>query len=125
MTFHNNLILKDRRRSLRKRSTQAEQKLWFYLRNKKLKNTKFYRQFSIGLYILDFYCPKNRLGIEIDGEYHNEPEQKLYDQTRTQFLNENGISILRFSNTEVLQDIDTVLRKIVASYPPSCETRGG
>jgi very-short-patch-repair endonuclease len=74
--MYNKLILKPRRRELRQSTTPAEIKIWNIIRNRKINNLKFIRQYSVGFYILDFYCPKIRLAIEIDGGQHNDPDQK-------------------------------------------------
>ncbi len=63
---------------------------------------KFYRQYSVGPYILDFYCPKKKLAIEVDGSQHYEKENKEYDQTRTEFLSKQNIKVLRFTNLDIL-----------------------
>jgi len=76
--------------SLRKRMTVPEKMLWDKLKNKSL-NDKFRRQHPIGSYILDFYCHKKRLSIELDGKAHNNKEQKEKDIERTAYLNELGI----------------------------------
>ena len=73
---------------------------------------KFFRQYSVGSYILDFYCPKTRLAIELDGESHIPNDQKLYDAERTKYLNGNNIKVLRFWNDEVINNIDIVIQKI-------------
>src|SRR5690349_4547952 len=87
---------------LRRRMTDAEQKLWSLIRNKKLKGKKFRRQHPVGNYILDFYCHECKLAIELDGSSHTQAESREYDEARTAFLKENGIAVLRFWNGEVL-----------------------
>ncbi|MFH0803990.1 MAG: DUF559 domain-containing protein [Candidatus Zambryskibacteria bacterium] len=108
----NNQSLKSRRRELRKNQTEAEKILWECLRGKRLNGFKFYRQFSVGPYILDFYCPKMRFGIELDGDSHSENEARLYDTNREKILLESNIRIIRFWNGEVVSDIEKVLGKI-------------
>ena len=102
-------------RQLRNLQTEAEQKLWTYLRNRQLKGKKFRRQHAIGKYVVDFYCHECKLAIELDGHYHKEEEAKDYDKARTSFLNEYGITVLRFWNEEVVKDVEVVLEKI-SSY---------
>src|SRR5262245_3529483 len=102
---HDNRIMRERRRELRKNSTETEKSLWFELRNKKL-GIKFKRQHSIGGYITDFYCPNYKLIIELDGEIHNSKEAKKYDEIRDNYFKELGIRVLRFSNEEVEQNIE-------------------
>ena len=100
-------------RELRKSETEAEQKLWSLLRNRQLKQKKFRRQHAIAIYVLDFYCTKCKLAIELDGEYHAAAETKDYDSGRTLLLNEHGITVLRFWNTEVLNETEKVIEKII------------
>lgn len=92
--------------------TEAEDRLWQALRNRKVENCKFRRQHPIGNFILDFYCHEKKLAVEIDGGYHNEQEQKEHDAARTQVINEFGIRVIRFSNEEVLKDTETTVKKI-------------
>ena len=99
-------------RELRKVSTPAEQYLWSHLRNRFLKDIKFYRQHPTCGYVLDFYCKKAKLGIELDGAGHLDADQRELDRIRTAELEENGIFILRFWNQQVLDDIGTVLDRI-------------
>ena len=81
--------------------TQAEQVLWEALRNNQVCKLKFRRQHPFDNYILDFYNHKMKLAIEVDGEVHNEPEVDEYDKIRTKNLNENGLTVLRFTNNLV------------------------
>ena len=97
---------------LRKKLTPAEQKLWERLRGRQLEGEKFRRQHPAKKFVLDFYCYKLRLGIELDGKYHSEPVQELYDNDRTEILDGYEIHILRFSNQEVMETIELVLDKI-------------
>lgn len=79
--------LKEKRRNLRKSLTPAEAFLWKHLKAKKLRGRRFTRQHSIGRYIVDFYCAKEKLIIELDGEVHNNPESERYDES-TRFIPE-------------------------------------
>ena len=99
-------------RQNRKSSTGAEEILWDCLRNRKLRGYKFRRQQPMGIYILDFFCLEMNLAIEVDGEYHNDEEQKLYDHERTTQLHDLNLTVLRFTNHEVITDIDNVLNTI-------------
>jgi very-short-patch-repair endonuclease len=99
-------------RELRLRTTKAEQKLWFLLRNRKLKGKKFRRQHAIANYVADFYCNESKLVIELDGNFHTVEETKEYDKSRTNLLNELGIIVLRFWNEEVIKDPGKVIKKI-------------
>jgi very-short-patch-repair endonuclease len=97
---------------LRKASTPAEQNLWGLLRNRQLKGRKFRRQHPLANYVLDFYCHECKLAIELDGNYHKQPEVRAYDDSRTALLKENGITVLRFWNDEVFNDMERVLETI-------------
>jgi len=101
-------------KDLRKKQTEAEEKLWQNLRDRKLGNLKFRRQHPFENFILDFYCHEKKLCIEADGGIHNEREVMDYDENRTRVLHENGITVLRFSNEEIITNTDVVLRKIMS-----------
>ena len=102
--------LKETRKKLRNDMTEAEKKLWEYLRWKKINWLKFRRQHSVWRYILDFYCPEIKLCIELDWEIHD--NTKEYDEIRTKYLNQSEINVLRFSNDKVFNDIDNVIKDI-------------
>lgn len=108
--FYNNQNQKERRRELRRNQTETEKILWQELRGRKFKNSKFYRQYSIGPYILDFFCPQIRLAIEVDGEQHK--ENMIYDEERDNFLKDKDITTIRFWNEEILNDLEKVLERI-------------
>lgn len=110
--------LKTRRRELRKNNTKAERVLWECLRKNKL-GVKFYRQYSVGKYIVDFYCPRQRLAVELDGGYHLKAEIRIHDEARTKLLEKQGIIVIRFWNTEVFDSLETVLQKIQEYIFPS------
>ena len=97
---------------LRRNETIAEKLLWEKLRNNQLGGLKFRRQHPVNIYIADFYCHKFKLIIEIDGDYHNQEEQKQKDKVRTEVLRLNDLKIIRFKNEEVEQDINQVLTTI-------------
>ena len=99
-------------RQLRASQTEAEQKLWMFLRNRQLKGMKFRRQHAIAQYVVDFYCHECKLAIELDGHYHKDKGVKEYDMARTNLMNEYGITVLRFWNEEVMKDVERVLEKI-------------
>ena len=94
---------------LRRNETKAEKLLWEKLRNNQLEGLKFRRQHPVNIYIADFYCHKFKLIIELDGDYHNQEEQKQKDEVRTEVLGLNDLKIIRFKNEEVEQDINQVL----------------
>ena len=108
----NKNFLKGKRRKLRNNPTYAEKYLWYELKKSQLKGRKFRRQVSIGNYIVDFYCPAEKLVIELDGKGHFEEEQMKYDEIRTKYLQSIGISVLRFDNQEILYNTESVLTKI-------------
>ncbi len=113
MTQFNNLkYLKSTRKTLRNDPTPAEKRLWGKLRNSPLVGKKFRRQHSVYNYILDFYCPQHQLAIELDGDSHFTESGMKYDAKRTTFLNEVGIQVLRFTNNEVLENLESVLERI-------------
>ena len=97
---------------LRRNETKAEKLLWEKLRNNQLEGLKFRRQHPVNIYIADFYCHKFKLIIELDGDYHNQEEQKQKDEVRTEVLILNGLKIIRFKDEEVEQDINQVLTTI-------------
>lgn len=113
-------------RELRKNQTDAEELLWQLLRNRKLNNLKFRRQHPLKAgFILDFYCVEAKLGIEVDGGYHNQKKQLEYDAERTKIINEYGVKIIRFTNEQVLQNTELVLQEIInAASPPSPNGEG-
>ncbi|MCX5748821.1 MAG: endonuclease domain-containing protein [Candidatus Saganbacteria bacterium] len=104
-------------RDLRKSSTRAEILLWKYLSNRGLCGLKFRRQVPLDGFILDFFCPEIRLGIEIDGNIHH--NLKEYDLARQNIIENKGINILRFNNDEVISDINSVLKKLKQFAFPS------
>ena len=111
---------KQLRRNLRKASTLSERLLWSQLRDRRLNNLKFYRQFGIGSYIVDFYCPLLCLVIELDGGHHAETAQHVKDKARTAYLNRQGIKVMRFWNHEVLENLEGVVEVIKReTTPPS------
>jgi len=94
---------------LRKNMTDAEKMLWLKLRRKQLKGHQFYRQKIIGKYIVDFYCPKANLVIELDGGQHYSETGKAKDRTRDDALREMGIKVLRFSDRDVFENMGGVV----------------
>jgi len=92
--------------------TEAERLLWEKIRGKQLKGYQFYRQKTISSCIVDFYCPKARLVIELDGGQHYSPEGKEKDRTRDEYMKSIGLRVLRFSDREVFENIQGILEKI-------------
>ena len=109
--LYQNKVFKDRRKELRNNSTEVETILWNHLKSSKL-GFKFTRQYSVGPYILDFYCPKLRLAIELDGDQHKEKEAVLYDEDRTKFLDGADITVIRFWNHDVMKNTGIVIAQI-------------
>jgi len=107
--LYNNQKNKAKRKFLRGNATDAEKMIWQILRNQQMSGLKFFRQYSVGSYILDFYCPTLRLAIEVDGGQHCDSE---YDIKRTNDLSKENIDVLRFWNNDVLTNLDGVYEKI-------------
>ena len=103
----NKIEYKQRRQTLRNNMTEPEKRLWGILRNHQL-GVKFRRQHGIGHYIVDFYCPELKLIIEVDGESHFSEDAQAYDKIRDKFMLELGLTTIRFSNHEVMTNIDGV-----------------
>jgi very-short-patch-repair endonuclease len=100
------------RTKLRSNLTSAEARLWTLLRNSQLDGRKFRRQHSAGNYILDFYCPSERLGVELDGEDHFTPQGVAHDAERRLYLERCRIKVVRFENKRVFKDETAVLARI-------------
>ena len=109
---HNEKDQKELRQTLRNNATAAEATLWKALKGKQVEGLKFRRQFGVGPYVLDFYCPELKLAIELDGEVHNSYSAEKHDEARTKFLNENGIEVIRFRNEVVFYNIAGIIEEI-------------
>ncbi len=107
--------LLQRARELRQGQTSAEEVLWEYLRDRRLLNAKFRRQHNIGRYIADFYCHAIRLVVEVDGEIHN--LRQVEDAARDALMREQGLTVRRFTNDEVLNHLERVLSTIAECFP--------
>jgi len=116
--LRNDPALKQRRRELRRNQSDAERALWAKVRNKQFFGMKFFRQYSIGPYILDFYCPTVKLAVELDGGQHNQSDKRERDAARSEYLKAQGIDVMRFWNNEVLLDIESVLSKVALKVTP-------
>jgi very-short-patch-repair endonuclease len=113
----NNLpYLKTFRKELRNNLTPAEAKFWKAIQNKNLEGRKFRRQHSVGNYVLDFFCPSEKLAIELDGEVHFGNVAREYDYERRLFLENYGIKVLRFENKRVFEDLEWVLAVIKSNF---------
>ncbi|MDP2917909.1 MAG: endonuclease domain-containing protein [bacterium] len=101
------------RRKLRHEMPKAEMVLWSQLRAKKIKNCKFRRQYGIGKFVVDFYAPRHKLAIELDGDSHFESEEsEKYDKMRQKFIESFGIKILRFTNNDIYESLEHVVEII-------------
>ena len=109
---HNETSQKLLRQSLRNNATSAEAILWRALKGKQVAGLKFRRQFGVGPYVLDFYCPEIRLGIELDGGVHKTSYTHEYDEMRTRFMAENRIRVMRFDNEIVYNNIQGAIEAI-------------
>ncbi|BBF94421.1 endonuclease domain-containing protein [Blastochloris tepida] len=103
-----------RARALRLEATDAERRLWMRLRGRGVDGATFRRQHPAGPYVLDFFCPALRLAVEIDGGQHGEARQAARDHRRTVWLQERGVTVLRFWNNDVTQNLSGVIETIAA-----------
>ncbi len=120
LKYNSNLKLLGRR--LRDNLTDAEKLLWRKIRKKQIGNLQFYRQRPIGSYIADFYCDKAKLIIEIDGGQHYEKENILKDRTRDEYFRKIGLRVVRFTNLDILKNIDNVVESVyqkIKNPPPA------
>jgi very-short-patch-repair endonuclease len=114
--------LTEQAKAMRKNPTPAERKLWQFLRTFPL---KMWRQKPIDNFIVDFYCPKLKLVIEVDGEGHFTPDGMAYDAERTKVLEGYGLRVVRFTNDQVLREFEAVCEEIMGFIPPSPPLKGG
>lgn len=112
----NKVALKPRRRQLRRKSTEAEIVLWKVVRNRKL-GYKFIRQYSIDGYVIDFYCAELKLGIELEGGIHQMQSTKVYDAYHERYIKEFGVKLLKFSNEEIIYELQKSIKAISLSLP--------
>jgi very-short-patch-repair endonuclease len=113
MFYGANRNIFERASELRKNMTEAEKVLWNELKNRQIFKARFRRQHPIDIFIADFYCHEHKLVIEVDGGIHSETDIKEHDIGREFEIEKLGIKILRFTNNEVLADIETVKRRIL------------
>ena len=99
---------RDFARQLRKKSTEAEKRLWRLLRDRRFNEFKFRRQYACGIYFLDSYCTVAKLAVELDGGGHGFPDQRAKDEKRNRFLAEQGIKVLRFWNHQLRGELEAV-----------------
>jgi very-short-patch-repair endonuclease len=122
--INNRKELKPFRKELRNNSTPAEATLWKYLQRSQQEGRKFRRQHSVGNYILDFYCPTERLCIELDGAGHFTDAGFEYDEERTAYLSSLNIKVVRFENKLVFENLEGVLQEIRNSFRILSPLRG-
>ncbi|OGM28540.1 hypothetical protein A2801_03810 [Candidatus Woesebacteria bacterium RIFCSPHIGHO2_01_FULL_41_10] len=113
--IYNNSKRKNHRRYLRKQATKPELLLWSKLKRKQL-GIIFRRQYSIGPYVVDFYCPSKRLVVELDGSQHIVLQE--YDNYRTNYLNSLDIEVIRFKNEDIFNSVDMVVEEIAKKISP-------
>jgi very-short-patch-repair endonuclease len=112
MRLYNAPSSKPLRRALRAQLTPSEAALWKHLQRSQLDGRKFRRQHSVGPYVLDFYCPRERLAVELDGAAHDHASAQTRDRIRERFLMQAGIQVLRFENRHVIENLEGVLIEI-------------
>jgi very-short-patch-repair endonuclease len=112
MTKHyNKKEIQNRRRYLRNNMTCSEKLVWMFLRRQQL-NERFLRQYSVDNYIIDFYCPKLKPAIEIDGDIHDLKRQKMHDKIRQEYLERLGIKFVRIKNEDLLNNPNKAFERI-------------
>jgi very-short-patch-repair endonuclease len=116
---------KNKRRALRRSMPDAEVMLWSRLKGRQLLGCKFRRQYSVGSFVLDFFSPEIKMGIELDGDSHFQSGVREYDQKRQQFIESFGIKIIRILNIEIYQNLDGVLEMIGHAVLMRRERTGG
>ncbi len=105
--------MKERARSFRKNMTESENRMWYFLRDRRLNGYKFVREQIIDNYIADFVCRQKKLIVEVDGEHHADEDVVKYDQKRTEFLEKKGYKVFRVWSNEIFENIDGVLEAIL------------
>ncbi len=123
MTQNNKPELKRIRQHLRTHGTPAEATLWRILKNKQLNGWRWRRQHSIGNIILDFYCPKAKLGIELDGNHHFVAGGQIADDIKTEILHNYGIRVIHIENKLLWQMPDAILELILQELNMSKESQ--
>lgn len=113
---HNRKHLKPLRKDLRNNLTPSEAVLWTSLQKKQLDGRKFRRQHSIGKYIVDFYCPAEKIAIELDGAGHYTPEGGAYDVERDNYIGNLGITVLRYENRDIYNNLEAVLEDVKNNF---------
>ena len=115
MTKHfNRTQEKETRRKLRRNETLAEKHMWSQLRNRQLLGLKFKRQYSVDKFVIDFYCPEQKIAIELDGNVHELEDVKMNDLERQKYIETYGIKFIRIKNEEYLGNPNKVFAKLEA-----------
>jgi len=109
----NNPKLKTLRRKLRNNIPKAEVILWSKLQGRRFKGLKFRRQYGIGRYVVDFYCHKLNLAIEVDGDSHFTSSAEKYDKRRQEYIESKGVKVIRYNNNDVYKNLDGVLEDLL------------
>jgi very-short-patch-repair endonuclease len=110
--LYNQSSERDKRRSLRNNMPLAEKIVWAKIRSQQIEKCRFRRQYSISAFVIDFYAPELKLALEIDGDSHFVEGAQAYDYEREAFLKDKGVKILRFTNSQVYENLDGVLEVI-------------
>ncbi|MDZ7968553.1 MAG: endonuclease domain-containing protein [Nostoc sp. DedSLP03] len=118
--LYNKTSEKEKRRSLRNNMPSAEKIVWERLKNRQIDGCKFRRQYSIDVFVVDFYCPELKLAIEIDGDSHFQEGAQVYDYERQCFLESKGTYFLRFTNQQVYQELEGAIAMIAQTV---CQLR--
>ena len=113
--------LKEKARRLRAQMTGSERKLWARLHRKQVESVQCYTQRPIGNYIVDFYAPKAKLVVEVDGSQHMESQHVAMDSRRDAHLASEGLQVLRFDNLQVLKEIEGVMEVILRAVAESLD----
>ncbi len=116
LDIHNLPNRKNLRREMRSSLTPAEAALWRILKDSGLDGRKFRRQHSVGGYILDFYCPAEKLAVELDGQPHFSDTGRVHDRTRRLYLEDKGIRVIRIENKYVFEDPEWVIDLIRGNF---------
>jgi very-short-patch-repair endonuclease len=113
--LYNKSAERNKRRSLRSNMPKSEALVWARLCDRQVEGYKFRRQYSVGVFVVDFYCPELKLAVEIDGPSHQRDGGAEYDSERQLFLEGKGINVLRVTNAQVYQDLNAAIELIIAA----------
>jgi very-short-patch-repair endonuclease len=123
--IYNKTCEKNKRKMLRSNMPKAEIVLWSKLKNKAVDGYKFRRQYSVGKFVIDFYCARSKLAIAVDGDSHFSEVSEVFDKERQDFIESFGILFLRFTNKEIYGNLDQVLAKIEDCIQERSVGKGG